>query len=214
MGRKGIEILNIDVEKLLTLLNKALSEEWLAYYQYWLGARVIKGPSRDEVAAELQAHAQEELHHAELLAKRIIQLGGTPVLSPSGWLEMADCKYYPPQDRCMGKILQENLKGERCAIQRYEDIANFTQGIDFATFNLATFILTEELEHEDDLESWLEDLRLTNPSKDCDCYTTIDDTSCQCGCNDLPATTDCECKEDKDSNCECKENTPNNCGCK
>ena len=37
MGKHGIDILNLDVKKLTKMLNAALSEEWLAYYQYWIG---------------------------------------------------------------------------------------------------------------------------------------------------------------------------------
>jgi len=32
------------------------AEEWLAYHQYWLGAKVAKGPMKDAVAAELLQH--------------------------------------------------------------------------------------------------------------------------------------------------------------
>ena len=42
MGTKGREILNIDPKQVITLLNKAFSDEWLAYFQYWIGAKVIK----------------------------------------------------------------------------------------------------------------------------------------------------------------------------
>ncbi len=31
----------MDVDKVIKLLNRAFADEWLAYYQYWLGARVI-----------------------------------------------------------------------------------------------------------------------------------------------------------------------------
>ncbi|MGB4053800.1 MAG: ferritin-like domain-containing protein, partial [Dysgonamonadaceae bacterium] len=55
-------------------------------------------------------------------------------------------------------ILQQNLRGERCAIQRYQEIANFTAGKDFATHEMAVEILNDELEHEEDIESWLTDL--------------------------------------------------------
>jgi len=34
MGKQGIKILSVDVNELLKMLNAALSEEWLAYYQY------------------------------------------------------------------------------------------------------------------------------------------------------------------------------------
>ena len=39
MGTKGREIVK-DVDKILTMLNKAYSDEWLAYYQYWIGAKI------------------------------------------------------------------------------------------------------------------------------------------------------------------------------
>ena len=76
MGQKGRSIVRMDVDKLINLLNKALSDEWLAYYQYWIGSKVVKGPMKDAVIAELTLHATEELSHAELLCTRIIQLGG------------------------------------------------------------------------------------------------------------------------------------------
>jgi bacterioferritin len=43
MGTKGIEIVGMDVQQLLNVLNIAFADEWLAYYQYWLGAKVVKG---------------------------------------------------------------------------------------------------------------------------------------------------------------------------
>ena len=83
MGKIGIKVSSVDVDKLLEMLNGALAEEWLAYYQYWIGARVMEGPMRSEVEAELLKHADEELEHAEMVAERIIQLGGTPVTNPA-----------------------------------------------------------------------------------------------------------------------------------
>ena len=82
MGKKAVEISNLDVEKLIRMLNEALAEEWLAYYQYWIGARMMEGPMRSEVEPELLLHATQELGHAELVVNRIIQLGGTPLLNP------------------------------------------------------------------------------------------------------------------------------------
>jgi bacterioferritin len=90
MGQKGREIVKMDVDQLIGLLNKALSDEWLAYYQYWIGAKVVKGPMKDAVIAELNLHATEELAHATLLTTRIIQLGGIPVLKNGANLPTAD----------------------------------------------------------------------------------------------------------------------------
>lgn len=158
MGRHAVEILNIDVNKLLEMLNAALSEEWLAYYQYWIGAKLMEGPMRSEIEPELLLHATQELNHAVLVVDRIIQLGGTPVLTPSDWPKFSRCEYEAPVDPYVEVILQQNLRGERCAIQRYKEIADFTNGKDHTTHQMATTILNEELEHEQDIEDWLTDL--------------------------------------------------------
>lgn len=158
MGKHGIKILDLDVESLLKMLNEALSEEWLAYYQYWIGARVMEGPMRSEVEPELLLHADQELNHAVLVVNRIIQLGGTPVLNPNEWTRLSRCSYDAPTDPYIEETLKQNLTGERCAIKRYKEIADFTAGKDHTTHQMATTILNEELEHEQDIEDWLTDL--------------------------------------------------------
>ena len=72
MGEMAKKISNIDNEELLKVLNEAFAEEWLAYYQYWIGAQVIEGPMRTSIQGEFMKHAKEELEHAEWLAVRII----------------------------------------------------------------------------------------------------------------------------------------------
>ena len=74
MGTKGIEIVGKEVNKLVEMLNNALADEWLAYYQYWVGAKIVKGPMREATAAELLLHATEELGHPELLSNRLIPM--------------------------------------------------------------------------------------------------------------------------------------------
>lgn len=158
MGKEAIKVSSVDVEKLIEMLNAALSEEWLAYYQYWIGARLMEGPMRSEVEPELLVHADEELGHAVLVVDRIIQLGGTPVINPRDWTKHAGCAYEEPSDPYIERILQQNLAGERCAIKRYQEIADFTAGKDFATHQMAVQILNDELEHENDIEDWITDL--------------------------------------------------------
>ena len=158
MGRRGVELSGVDVNKLIELLNKALSEEWLAYYQYWIGARVMEGPMRSEIEPELLLHATQELNHATLVVNRIIQLGGTPVLNPADWMKLGECKYEAPVDPYIEVVLDQNLNGERCAIERYKNLADFTNGKDHVTHQMATTILNEEMEHEQDIEDWILDI--------------------------------------------------------
>jgi bacterioferritin len=160
MGTRGREIIGMDVGDLLKLLNKAYASEWLAYYQYWLGARVIKGPMKDAVAAELTLHATEELNHAVLVSNRIIQLGGTPVTSPKDWFALSPCAYDAPDDPYVAVLLDQNIAGEQCAIMAYKNIMDVTKDKDMVTYNMALTILQQEVEHEEDLQSLKEDLVL------------------------------------------------------
>ncbi len=160
MGTRGTSIVGMDVNELLKLLNAAYASEWLAYYQYWLGAKLIKGPMKDAVAAELNLHATEELGHALLLSNRIIQLGGTPVLTPAQWTEFSPCAYDAPADPYVGTLLDQNIAGEQCAISVYKNLMDITREADPVTYNIALTILTQEVEHEEDLQGLKEDLDL------------------------------------------------------
>jgi bacterioferritin len=160
MAEIGRAIVKMDVDELINLLNKALADEWLAYYQYWVGAKVVKGPMKDAVTSELQLHATEELAHAELLATRIVQLGGDPVLSPDEWAKITNCGYDPPSDPYVEVILDQNIKGEQCAIRTYSKLLDITHEADPITYNIVLQIITDEVEHEEDLASLKEDLEL------------------------------------------------------
>jgi bacterioferritin len=160
MAEIGRSIVKMDVDKLLDLLNKALADEWLAYYQYWIGAKVVKGPMKDAVTAELTLHATEELSHAELLSTRIVQLGGTPVLSPDEWSKITNCGYDAPEDPYVEVILDQNIKGEQCAIRTYNKLMDITREADPVTYNIVLQIITDEVEHEEDLAALKEDLEL------------------------------------------------------
>jgi bacterioferritin len=160
MGQKGREIVKMDVDELINLLNRAFSDEWLAYYQYWIGSKIVKGPMKDAVIAELTLHATEELGHAQLLSTRIIQLGGVPVLSPEEWFKKSNCGYATPDNPYVEEILNQNIKGEQCAIRIYSEMLDITRSGDPVTYNLILQILSQEVEHEEDLTALKEDLEL------------------------------------------------------
>ncbi len=160
MGTKARQIVGMDVESLIETLNKALGDEWLAYYQYWIGAKVAKGPMRGEVTAELELHATEELGHALLLVNRIIQLGGTPLLTPEDWYKVTNCGYEAPEDPYVEILLKQNIQGEQCAIEVYKALADLTKDTDPVTYEMALQIMTDEIEHEEDLQALQEDIKL------------------------------------------------------
>jgi bacterioferritin len=160
MGTTGRQIVGKDVETIIKMLNKLYCDEWLAYYQYWLGAKVVKGPMKDAVMAELNQHALDELRHAGMDADRIIQLGGTPASSPTEWLKLTNCGYDAPDDPYVKVILDQNISGEQCAIKNYNALLKFTRERDPVTYNMVLQILQDEVMHEEDLQNLKEDMEL------------------------------------------------------
>jgi bacterioferritin len=158
MGTKAKQIVESNLTELLKDLNAAFADEWLAYYQYWLGAKLARGTEAPLVAKELEEHASEELDHATRLADRILILGGTPLLHPSEWLEHTSCGYSSPKNPNVIALLKQNIKGEQCAIAIYNKLLKKLKDKDEVTYHLILDILEDEIEHEDDLQKLLEDL--------------------------------------------------------
>ncbi|HEY9129035.1 MAG TPA: ferritin-like domain-containing protein [Sulfurovum sp.] len=159
MARKGNSIIKgIEISEIITLLNKAYADEWLAYYQYFIEAKVVKGIMKDAAIAELTQHATDELRHANMVADRIIQLGGTPLLHPQEWFKHTNCGYDEPKEFDVVKILEDSIKGEQCAISVYSKLAEMTKDKDIVTYDIVSEILADEVEHEEDLQSLHDDI--------------------------------------------------------
>jgi len=155
MGKLATELVSkkgIKVEELIEKLNKAYSDEWLAYIQYWTGAKIAEGMASGFVAGELKEHAAEELEHASKLAKRILQLGGSIIIDPKEWYKHSTCGYAIPSNPHVEALLKQNIEGERCAIAVYNALAEYVKDKDPITYNLILEILEDEVEHEQDLE--------------------------------------------------------------
>lgn len=159
MGQTGAQIIKVDVDQLIKKLTEAYADEWLAYYQYWVGAKVAVGMMRPEVVAELMEHAADELRHADLIAERLIQLGADPILEPKGWYDLSGCGYLVPSDPKTKTLVKQNIEGERCAIKVYAALLDFVQGKDSVTEEMVREILADEVEHEDDLEAIMDDMK-------------------------------------------------------
>ncbi len=109
---------------------------------------------------ELEEHANEELDHAKKLSKRIIELGGTPVLSPEEWYKQSTCGYLVPKSNDAANLLKQNLQGERCAIEVYNKLLKYVLNKDMITSHIIRQILQEEIEHEQELEDLGNDYKL------------------------------------------------------
>jgi len=160
MGKKGIEIVEVDVKKLLKLLQKAYADEWIAYYAYKWAADIAHGIGSPHMAELADKTADEEEEHADELAERILELGGDLPYGIEKLYDLANCKTvnYPKDMSDLKGILKALVEAEGCAIDVYNKIVKFLGPCydkDIKTFHLIEHILAEEIGHEEAFENLL-----------------------------------------------------------
>lgn len=144
-------IKNLENKDLLTLLQSALAEEYLQWYQYTVVIPFAVGHDRVNIVEAFKEHAKDELEdHAAWLIERINQLDGVPTLvdEPSKWNLCAVHKYItpkPPYDVCT--LLEQNIQSEKGAIETYTALEAVTRGNDVVTNRKVKEILADEQEH-------------------------------------------------------------------
>ena len=72
-----------DLPRVIDVLQQALATELVCVLRYRQHHYAAKGLDSEPVAAEFLQHANEEQQHADLLATRIGQLGGTADFNPA-----------------------------------------------------------------------------------------------------------------------------------
>jgi bacterioferritin len=144
-------------DNILEMLNKALADEWLAAYQYWVCLHLVRGEGRSDVMPEFEQHYKDEMEHVEKLMLRIKELGGTPITSPSSWIEMAN-PWTEVKTTEAEEQLDITIKAEADAIAYYEEIIKACKNVDEVTMRLCRSILSDESEHLYDLQMLKEEI--------------------------------------------------------
>lgn len=159
-GLSRTDIVKVDKEELIKMLNAALADEWIAYHQYYLGSKIVTGVMRPVASEELMQHANDELRHAGMLSDRIIQLEGLPIGNPAQFAETANAPFLDPSyNRSVSSIIADAAQSERGAIEVYTNLLAFVKDKDVVTYDLILKILEDEVGHEFDFDTILEDLK-------------------------------------------------------
>ncbi|QSN62142.1 MULTISPECIES: bacterioferritin [unclassified Caballeronia] len=143
-----------DRETVLKLLNDALATEWVCTLRYKRHYFMAKGIHSEAVAKEFAEHATEEQEHADMLAERIVQLGGSPDFAPDSLKSRSHSEYKEGAD--LIDMIRENLIAERIAIDTYREIIRYLGDKDVTTRRIFEEILAVEEEHADDMADLLE----------------------------------------------------------
>ncbi len=141
-------------DDIVKLLNDSLATELVCILRYKRHHYTAKGLASPAIAEEFLVHANEESAHADLLAERIVQLGGEPDYSPSTLLLRSHADY--DESRDLKAMIRANLVAERVAIEAYSQMIKLIGDKDSTTRRIVEHILSQEQEHAEELSDWLE----------------------------------------------------------
>ncbi len=143
-------------ETVIKMLNEALATELVCVLRYKRHYFMASGIHAGPVAAEFLEHANQEMEHADSIAKRIVELGGEPNYSPDGLSQRSHAEYV--EGLTLKDMLKEDLVAERIAIDSYREMIGYLGNNDSTTQLMLKQILAVEEEHADDLSSLMEGL--------------------------------------------------------
>jgi len=126
-------------KEFLEKLNKAIARELQVSIQYMWQHVSWKHPKK-EIRDELKKIAIVEMRHAEDIAERLVELGGTPTTKP----EEIKVGEEPAE------MIERDVRDEEGAIKLYTEIIEDAEKLgDEATANLFKKILEEEKKHRE-----------------------------------------------------------------
>jgi bacterioferritin len=137
----------------LKLLNEALATEIVCNLRYRRHYFMASGPHSESAKAEFKEHAGQEYEHADLIAERIVQLGGEPDFSPVGINARSHAEYV--EGETLEDMIKEDLVAERIAIDSYREMIQYFGEKDPTSRRLMEAILAVEEDHAEDLSSLL-----------------------------------------------------------
>lgn len=140
-------------EEVIALLNQALATELTCVLRYRRHHFTAEGLESPKIADEFLVHANEELAHADRLARRIVQLGGEPDFGPEGLLDRGHADY--DESTTLADMIEANLVAERVAVESYRQMIALLPKQDTTTRRLLEDILADEEEHADELAGWI-----------------------------------------------------------
>jgi bacterioferritin len=141
-------------EELIGMLQKAYWMEIETVMSYIANSINPDGVRAQEIVESLQEDIQEELGHAQRYATRIKELYGVV----PGSLEFSAEQTYlqPPEHQTdIVHVIKGVIAAETGAIEHYNRIIEFTDGVDFVTQDMVIDILRDEEGHRRLFEGYL-----------------------------------------------------------
>lgn len=141
-------------EELISLLTRAYWMEIETVMSYMANSINPDGVRAQEIIESLQQDIQEELDHAKRFGERIKQLYGVV----PGSMDFAPEQKYlqPPESQTdITHVIRGVIEAETGAIEHYNKIIDFADGLDYVTQDMVIEILADEEGHKRLFEGFL-----------------------------------------------------------
>ena len=141
-------------EQIVEMLKKAYWMEIETVMSYIANSTNPDGVRAQEIIESLQGDIQEELGHAQQFASRIKELYG---VVPGSLDFQAEQSYLQPPEHQTDivHVIKGVIEAETGAIEHYNRIIEFTDGLDFVTQDMVIAILHDEERHRRLFEGYL-----------------------------------------------------------
>lgn len=144
-------------EQIVEELQKAYWEELETVMNYLANSVNLDGIRAEEIRETLSQEVQDEIGHAQQLASRIKELGGTVPGSMEFKAEQKSAQ--PPQDSTDVKhVVNGVVEAEEAAVDHYRKIVDMTDGVDHVTQDLVISLQADEEKHLRLFKGFLKDL--------------------------------------------------------
>ena len=142
-----------DREQVIKVLNEVLATEIVCTLRYRRHYYMADGLNSEAVKQEFLEHANDEQGHADMVAERIVQLGGEPDFNPKTLATRSHAEYI--EGNTLRSMVEEDLVAERIAVETYLEIARWLGIDDPTTRRVIENILQKEEEHAEDMSTLL-----------------------------------------------------------
>jgi bacterioferritin len=143
MDERDVDVSGVTQEEFLQGLNVDLAHEYAAVITYRTYASQVQGQWRMELRAFFEQEVPDELGHAQILADKIVSLGGVPTTVPSPVKPAKDAK----------EMLRNALEDEIETIGRYvlrrkqaEALGHYGLAVEFDD------LIRDESTHRDEIQ--------------------------------------------------------------
>lgn len=147
-----------DKKEIVKELTKSYWMEIETVMNYIANSNNLQGVMGEEIKKSLAADVNEEIGHAQTLAKRIGELGG---------LVPGSMEFHPSQNMLQANsdtlnvrsVIEGVIKAEEGAIEQYNKIIKLCDGVDYVTQDLVIGLLANEESHKYEFEGFLKEYK-------------------------------------------------------